>query len=29
MNNIIMCIFMKYFGMDPIKVNVLVDKDSP
>ena len=29
MNNHIMCIYMKSFGMDPIKVNVLVDKDSP
>ena len=24
-----MCIYMKSFWMDPIKVNVLVDKDSP
>ena len=29
MNNHIMCIYMKSFGMDPRKVNVLVDKDSP
>ena len=29
MNNHIMCIYMKSFWMDPIKVNVLVDKDSP
>ena len=29
MNNHIVCRYMKSLGMDPIKVNVLVDKDSP
>ena len=29
MNNHIVCRYMKSLGMDPIKVNVLVDKDYP